>query len=218
MASGSRRLATASRQPGKGAANRRHSHGEIQPSSKSRVSKARRKPRKPSPAPAKSPNPPTSRRSRPTRSAGSRRRWNGCRRPAHGLRFRRRRRLHLAARAGAARAGAARQPRRDDAAPGHRPDARHADGEHRALRQGLPANNALLWGARGMGKSSLVKAAHAQVNKAIARRQSQARRNPPRGHREPARPDDAGAARALPLHRVLRRPFVRRRGHLATSR
>src|SRR5882672_6750806 len=25
---------------------------------------------------------------------------------------------------------------------------------------GLPANNALLWGARGMGKSSLVKAAH----------------------------------------------------------
>jgi len=29
--------------------------------------------------------------------------------------------------------------------------------------KGLPANNALLWGARGMGKSSLVKAAHAQV-------------------------------------------------------
>ena len=27
----------------------------------------------------------------------------------------------------------------------------------------LPANNALLWGARGMGKSSLVKAAHAKV-------------------------------------------------------
>lgn len=29
--------------------------------------------------------------------------------------------------------------------------------------KGLPANNALLWGARGMGKSSLVKAAHAEV-------------------------------------------------------
>ncbi len=29
--------------------------------------------------------------------------------------------------------------------------------------QGLPANNALLWGARGMGKSSLVKAIHAEV-------------------------------------------------------
>ena len=30
--------------------------------------------------------------------------------------------------------------------------------------RGLPANNALLWGARGMGKSSLVKAAHAAAN------------------------------------------------------
>jgi predicted AAA+ superfamily ATPase len=29
---------------------------------------------------------------------------------------------------------------------------------------GLPANNVLLWGARGMGKSSLVKAAHASIN------------------------------------------------------
>jgi predicted AAA+ superfamily ATPase len=29
---------------------------------------------------------------------------------------------------------------------------------------GLSANNALLWGARGMGKSSLVKAVHAQIN------------------------------------------------------
>jgi predicted AAA+ superfamily ATPase len=28
----------------------------------------------------------------------------------------------------------------------------------------LPANNALLWGARGMGKSSLVKAVHASIN------------------------------------------------------
>ena len=32
--------------------------------------------------------------------------------------------------------------------------------------QGLPANNALLWGARGMGKSSLVKAVHGMVNTA----------------------------------------------------
>ncbi|MXQ13288.1 ATP-binding protein [Microvirga makkahensis] len=30
--------------------------------------------------------------------------------------------------------------------------------------KGLPANNALLWGARGMGKSSLVKAVHAEIN------------------------------------------------------
>ena len=34
--------------------------------------------------------------------------------------------------------------------------------------RGLPANNALLWGARGMGKSSLVKAAHAEVAAALA--------------------------------------------------
>jgi predicted AAA+ superfamily ATPase len=32
--------------------------------------------------------------------------------------------------------------------------------------RGLPANNAMLWGARGMGKSSLVKAAHAAANAA----------------------------------------------------
>jgi len=33
----------------------------------------------------------------------------------------------------------------------------------RQFARGLPANNALLWGARGMGKSSLVKAVHAEV-------------------------------------------------------
>lgn len=31
--------------------------------------------------------------------------------------------------------------------------------------RGLPANNAMLWGARGMGKSSLVKATHALANR-----------------------------------------------------
>ncbi len=34
----------------------------------------------------------------------------------------------------------------------------------RRFAAGLPANNALLWGARGMGKSSLVKAVHAALN------------------------------------------------------
>src|SRR5262245_31445527 len=34
----------------------------------------------------------------------------------------------------------------------------------RRFASGLPANNALLWGARGTGKSSLVKAVHAAVN------------------------------------------------------
>jgi hypothetical protein len=35
----------------------------------------------------------------------------------------------------------------------------------RRFAKGLPANNALLWGARGMGKSSLVKATHGLVEK-----------------------------------------------------
>ena len=34
--------------------------------------------------------------------------------------------------------------------------------------RGLPANNVLLWGARGMGKSSLVKASQAEVNRRLA--------------------------------------------------
>ena len=37
--------------------------------------------------------------------------------------------------------------------------------------EGLPANNALLWGARGMGKSSLVKAVHEEVNRGRKGRQ-----------------------------------------------
>ena len=38
------------------------------------------------------------------------------------------------------------------------------------LTRGLPANNALLWGTRGVGKSSLVKAVHAAANATHARR------------------------------------------------
>jgi predicted AAA+ superfamily ATPase len=34
---------------------------------------------------------------------------------------------------------------------------------------GRPANNALLWGARGMGKSSLIKAIHGRINRARPR-------------------------------------------------
>src|SRR5690349_610529 len=50
----------------------------------------------------------------------------------------------------------------------------------RRFAQGLPANNVLLWGARGMGKSSLVKAAHATVN---------------------ARADVAGTLKLIEIHR-----------------
>jgi predicted AAA+ superfamily ATPase len=39
----------------------------------------------------------------------------------------------------------------------------------RRFARGLPANNALLWGARGMGKSSLVKAVHGAVNRELVR-------------------------------------------------
>ncbi len=45
----------------------------------------------------------------------------------------------------------------------------------RRFASGLPANNALLWGARGMGKSSLVKAVHAAVNAPAARGSNGAR-------------------------------------------
>jgi uncharacterized protein len=47
--------------------------------------------------------------------------------------------------------------------------------------RGLPANNALLWGARGMGKSSLVKATHAAVNAGLG--------------------DDAGLLKLVEIHR-----------------
>jgi len=50
--------------------------------------------------------------------------------------------------------------------------------------KGLPANNALLWGARGMGKSSLVKAAHAGVNAEFARKSNSAQLKLVEIHRE----------------------------------
>lgn len=43
-------------------------------------------------------------------------------------------------------------------------DILHENTERFAL--GFAANNVLLWGARGMGKSSLVKAVHADIVKA----------------------------------------------------
>jgi hypothetical protein len=48
---------------------------------------------------------------------------------------------------------------------------RHADqllANTERFARGLPANNILLWGARGMGKSSLIKAAHAEAAKRLA--------------------------------------------------
>jgi predicted AAA+ superfamily ATPase len=42
-------------------------------------------------------------------------------------------------------------------------------GNTERFARGLPANNALLWGARGMGKSSLVKSVHAEINRQFAK-------------------------------------------------
>jgi predicted AAA+ superfamily ATPase len=60
---------------------------------------------------------------------------------------------------------------------------------------GLPANNALLWGARGMGKSSLVKAVHGEV----------ARQNPTPG---------AGGLKLVEIHREDIGSLPRLLGHL----
>src|SRR3546814_1807775 len=46
----------------------------------------------------------------------------------------------------------------------------------RRFAEGLPANNALLWGSRGAGKSSLVKAVHARVNDDRAKQNADAPR------------------------------------------
>ncbi len=56
----------------------------------------------------------------------------------------------------------------------------------RRFARGLPANNALLWGARGTGKSSLVKAVHAAINLGSGNA-PEADRDPPRRSRDPAR-------------------------------
>ena len=79
----------------------------------------------------------------------------------------------------------------------------------RRFAKGFPANNALLWGARGTGKSSLVKAVHAQVNEEIADKLALIEI-----HREdldqPAQAARHPQAPAAALHPVLRRPVVRR--------
>ncbi len=71
----------------------------------------------------------------------------------------------------------------------------------RRFAHGLPANNALLWGARGMGKSSLVKAAHHHLNTGTLRLIEI--------HREDIEtlPDLLGILRRaaeFPFHRLLR--------------
>jgi predicted AAA+ superfamily ATPase len=66
--------------------------------------------------------------------------------------------------------------------------------------RGLPANNALLWGARGMGKSSLVKAVHAEVSRVVGR--------------EP----DAGELKLIEIHREDIRTLPRCLSHLRETK
>ncbi|MBX6324107.1 MAG: ATP-binding protein [Rhodospirillaceae bacterium] len=73
----------------------------------------------------------------------------------------------------------------------------------RRFARGLPANNALLWGARGTGKSSLVKAVHAAVN-AEADGATAARLALVEIHRE----DIASLPRLLQILRASPRRFV----------
>jgi predicted AAA+ superfamily ATPase len=70
--------------------------------------------------------------------------------------------------------------------------------------RGLPANNALLWGARGMGKSSLVKAVHASVNAAARTQAAPARLKLIEIHREDIEslPDLMGLTRGT-AHRCI---------------
>lgn len=65
--------------------------------------------------------------------------------------------------------------------------------------RGLPANNALLWGARGMGKSSLIKATHAALH------QTHPRLKLIEIHREDimALPRVLGLLRAVPADRFI---------------
>jgi hypothetical protein len=74
----------------------------------------------------------------------------------------------------------------------------------RRFAQGLSANNALLWGARGMGKSSLVKAAHAEVQRALKAKRARHGLKLVEIHRE----DIASLPACLGLIRESRHRFI----------
>ena len=60
--------------------------------------------------------------------------------------------------------------RRAVRAPGrHRARGRCLVRQHAPFAQGLPANNALLWGARGMGKAPWSRPSTARINEQVSR-------------------------------------------------
>ena len=83
---------------------------------------------------------------------------------------------------------------------------------------GCPANNALLWGARGMGKSSLVKAVHADINARPAAEPNSRALKLIEIHREDidSLPALMTLLRDAPFRfmRLLRRPLLRRGRHV----
>ena len=74
----------------------------------------------------------------------------------------------------------------------------------RQFAQGRPANNALLWGARGMGKSSLIKSVHA----AVAAEEATAGRAPGLALAEIHREDIPSLPRLLSALRGTNRRFI----------
>ncbi len=115
--------------------------------------------------------------------------------------------------------GAAGQSRRDGPAQGHRPRPRHADREHRAIRERAAGQQCAALGRPRHGQIIPGQGRPCQRECGIEKaRQPEADRNPPRGYREPAGSDGAAAAGALSLHRLLRRPVVRSARTPPTSR
>ena len=130
-------------------------------------------------------------------------------------RFRRRRGLHLARRHGRARARCARQPRRHRAPARDRPGARPSGREHRALRARPSRQQCAAVGRARHGQVVAGQGcARLDQPRERGRGAPETGRDPSRGHRGPARAHGPFARRALSVHRLLRRPFVRRRRHV----
>ena len=106
--------------------------------------------------------------------------------------------LRLASGRPTSRAGQTRQPRRDVAAQGHRPRARRAGGKYRTFRQGPARQQRAVVGRARHGQIVAGEgvACRRQCRAGAPRqeRAAQTHRNPPRGHREPARLDGASSA------------------------
>ena len=133
---------------------------------------------------------------------------------ARGTRFRRRGSVRLAPRRPQARSGCPHQPCRHVAPAGHRPRARSPGRKHRAFRQRPAGEQCAPMGRARHGEIVPGQGRPCRDRRRAPGRGAQAHRDPPRGHRVAPRSDGAVARSGATLHRVLRRPVVRRRRHL----